>query len=157
MVNPRSIVAGSRATIARQAAVALPGVACLLTTTLLLADDPSGAEAARVGIVVIFSLVALVSVYVYFSLTLKTIAEKTHTENTWWAWVPILQAVLMLSIARKPAWWILLLFIPAVNLGVAVIVWMAIARARNRPGWWGVLMLVPIGNLIVPGYLAWVD
>jgi hypothetical protein len=63
----------------------------------------------------------------------------------------------MLNIARKPVWWILLLFIPFVNIVIAIIVWMAIAEARNKPSWWGILMIVPVANLIVPGYLAWSD
>ncbi len=130
---------------------------CLLSADLLRASDLSGAQAATLGIVILVSIVVVIAGYVYFALALKTIAEKTKTENTWWAWVPILQAVLMLNIARKPVWWILLLFVPIVNIVIGVVVWMAIAEARNKPSWWGILMLVPLANLIVPGYLAWAD
>ncbi len=130
---------------------------CVLSAAPLLADDLSGARAAAMGGAIIAVVIVVIAAYVYFSLALKTIAEKTHTENPWWAWIPILQAVLMLNIARKPVWWILLLFVPVVNIVITVMVWMAIAESRSRPSWWGILILVPVANLIMPGYLAWSD
>jgi hypothetical protein len=129
----------------------------LLTTVPLFADQPTGAQAAAIGAVILTILVFAAAAYVYFSLALKTIAEKTHTENPWWAWIPIIQAVLMLNIAKKPVWWIALLLIPLVNIVIAVIVWMAISEARNKPSWWGIMTIVPFFGLIVPGYLAWSD
>lgn len=66
-----------------------------------------------------------------------------------------MNVVLMLKIARKPVWWIILLLIPPVNIVFAALVWMRIAEARRKPKWWGVLAIVPVVNLIVPGYLAW--
>lgn len=121
------------------------------------ADELSGARAGAMGGVILVFVVLLIAAYVYFSLALKTIAEKTQTENPWWAWIPLLQAVLMLNVAKKPIWWILLLFVPFVNIVFGIMVWMAIAEARNKPSWWGILMVVPFANLIVPGYLAWSD
>jgi hypothetical protein len=38
-----------------------------------------------------------------------------------------------------------------------ILVWMSIAKARQKPDWWGILMIVPFVNMIVPGYLAWAD
>jgi hypothetical protein len=40
---------------------------------------------------------------------------------------------------------------------MAIIVWMAIAEARNKPSWWGILLIIPFIGMIVPGYLAWAD
>ncbi len=67
---------------------------------------------------------------------------------------PLLNAVLMLDIAGKDLWWILLMLIPCVNIVIFVIVWMGIAEAMNKPNWLGVLMLVPVVNWILPFYLA---
>jgi hypothetical protein len=103
-----------------------------------------------------FFLVFGAAVYIYFALALYTIAQKTNTENPWLAWIPIANIILILNIAKKPIWWIILFFIPLVVV-VAVLVWMGVAEARNKPGWWGILMIVPLVNLIVPGYLAWAD
>ncbi len=92
--------------------------------------------------------------YVYYSVCLMAIAQKTGTENGWMAWVPILNLLLMVRIAGRPGWWLLLFFIPLLNIVIAAIVWMDIAVARHKPGWWGILILVPFLNALVPGYLA---
>ena len=139
------------------AALAIFSTLSLLTAVPLFADQPSGVQAAALGGVFLIFFILVVAVYVYFSLALKTIAEKTNTENGWWAWVPILQVILMLNIAKKPVWWIILFFIPLVGAVFAIIVWMAIAEARNKPNWWGILLIIPVFGLIVPGYLAWSD
>jgi len=104
-----------------------------------------------------FFLILFIAMYVYVALALQTIAQKTNTPNAWWAWIPIIQVILMLNIAKKPVWWIILCFIPLVNFIVFVIVWMAIAEARNKPSWWGIMMIIPVMNLIAPGYIAWAD
>jgi hypothetical protein len=126
----------------------------------LAQDDEAAAVAAMGGIAIVIILVALVFVaaaYCYFALALSTIARKTNTENAWWGWVPILQILLMLNVAKKPIWWIVLCLIPFVNIVIFIIVWMAIAEARGKPNWWGILIIVPVVSLIVPGYLAWAD
>jgi uncharacterized membrane protein len=109
------------------------------------------------GVMMFVFLVIFAVFYVYFALALQTIAKKTNTENAWLAWIPIVNIILMLNIAKKRLWWFILLLIPLVNIVIGIIVWMAIAEARGKPNWWGILMIVPVVNLIVPGYLAWAD
>jgi hypothetical protein len=92
--------------------------------------------------------------YLYFSGAVFMIANKTGTDNAWFAFVPILNIVLLIQIADKPIWWILLFFIPLVNIVMAALVWMGVAEARGKPSWLGLLMLVPGVNLILMGYLA---
>jgi hypothetical protein len=120
-------------------------------------DTPKALPALMAGGFFMFFLVFALAIYVYTALALSTIAEKTNTENGWLAWIPIANIILMLNIAKKPIWWILLCLIPFVNIVIFIILWMGIAEARNKPSWWGVLMIVPVVSLIVPGYLAWSD
>ncbi len=122
-------------------------------------SDNEGAAAgvAALGAFLMVFLVIGLAAYVYMSLALQTIAKKTNTENAWLAWIPIVNIILMLNIAKKPLWWIILFLVPLVNIVIAILVWMGIAEARNKPNWWGILMIVPVVNLIVPGYLAWAD
>jgi hypothetical protein len=120
-------------------------------------DANNPAAAALGGVFLLFTLAMALACYVYFALAVQTIADKTATPNSWLAWIPIANAFLMLSIAKKPLWWFLLFLIPLVNIVMAVIVWMAIAEARQKPNWWGILTIVPLAGLIVPGYLAWAD
>ena len=135
----------------------LVAVLALFVAAPLFADGPSGAQAAAMGVAFLFIAVIAIAAYVYVALALQTIANKLDVENSWWAWVPILQIVLMLNMAKKPVWWIILFFIPIVGIVFMILAWMAIAEARNKPNWWGIVLIVPVIGLIVPGYLAWSD
>ena len=118
-----------------------------------LAEQAQVETGALIGML-IFGL----AFYAYFALAISTIAKKTNTPNGWMAWVPILNAVLILNIAGKPVWWIVLALVPFVNIIffiLMIIAWMAIAEKRGKPTWWGILMIVPFVGLIVPGVLAW--
>ncbi len=112
------------------------------------------AAAGTAIVLMIVYLLVIAVFYIYMAICLMTIAKKTNTANAWFAWIPILNIILMLAIAKKPIWWIILMFIPFVNIIIGVIVWMAIAEARGKPNWMGILMIVPVANVIVPGYLA---
>lgn len=82
------------------------------------------------------------------------IAKKTNTENGWFAWIPILNLILMIQCAKKPMWWIVMFFIPIANIVFMIMLWMAIAEAVKKPSWWGIMMIIPVMNVIAPGYLA---
>lgn len=118
-------------------------------------DGQAAAGIALLGAFFMIYLVFILAIYVYTALALMTIAQKTNTENGWLAWIPIANVVLMCNIAGKPIWWIILCFIPLVNIVIFIMLWMGIAEARNKPSWWGVLLIVPLVGLVVPGYLAW--
>ena len=137
----------------------LAALVSLLIPSMAWAQDdrPSAAAFAAMGAFLFVFLLIGLAFYVYFALALSTIAKKTNTENPWLAWIPIANIVLMLNIAKKPIWWIILCLIPVVSLVIMIIVWMAIAEARGKPNWWGILLIVPVVGLIVPGYLAWAD
>jgi hypothetical protein len=130
--------------------------AILIPVSAVLAQENRIPPAAVAGMFSFF-FVIIVVLYVYLALALQTIATKTNTENPWLAWIPIANLFLMLNIAKKPLWWLILLFIPIVSIVVAILVWMGVAEARGKPNWWGILLIVPVVGLIVPGYLAWSD
>ena len=148
---------------ARTSVVSRLGLIALFAVVLFssgraLAQENNPMAAAGLGAgLIMFCLVIGAGFYVYMALALQTIADKTKTENSWLAWIPIANLVLMLNIAKKPMWWIILFFVPFVNIVMAIIVWMAVAEARGKPSWWGILTIVPVANLIVPGVLAWSD
>lgn len=104
-----------------------------------------------------FNLLVFVIFYVYIAYSLQVIADKTNTENSWFAWIPILNLYLMCKIADKPGWWLILFLIPIVNIVIFIIVGMAIAQKRGKPGWLGIVWIIPVVGLIVPGYLAFTD
>jgi hypothetical protein len=132
--------------------------ATLFSASGTLAQDyRSHAAPAMAAGTSFFFLLIVLAVYVYSALAVQTIADKTGTENSWLAWIPIANLILLLNIAKKPIWWIVLCIIPVVNIIIFIIVWMAVAEARGKPGWVGVLLIVPVLGALMPGYLAWAD
>lgn len=105
----------------------------------------------------LFSIIVFIAFYVYLAYSLQVIADKTNTENSWLAWIPIVNLYLLCKIADKPGWWILLFLIPIVNIVVFIIVGMKIAELRGKPGWLGIVWVIPVVGLIIPGYLAFAD
>ncbi|HJN19161.1 MAG TPA: DUF5684 domain-containing protein [Armatimonadota bacterium] len=94
------------------------------------------------------------AMYVYFGITLMIIAKKSNTQGAWLAWVPIGNIVLMFMIGRRPGWWIVLLFVPLVNVVIGVLMWMSMAASRGKPAWTGALALLPGIGVFIPIYLA---
>ncbi|MFP4496651.1 MAG: DUF5684 domain-containing protein [Vulcanimicrobiota bacterium] len=88
-----------------------------------------------------FTMIIGLGVYAFTAYSLQTIAQKTDTENGWLAWIPIANIYLMCMIAGRPIWWLVLCFLPVVNVIVMTILWMDIAEVRGRPNWWGILVL----------------
>jgi hypothetical protein len=99
-------------------------------------------------------LVVSAVLYLYGSLCLFLIAKKLDVPAAWLAWIPIIQVWTFFQSAGKSLWWILLFFIPFVNLIVGVYLWMCIAENLGKNKWLGLLTLVPIANLILPAVLA---
>jgi len=137
--------------------VAILAVTLLSASGAFAQDYRSHAATPMTGGTLVFFLLIGLAAYVYTALAMQTIAEKTSTENAWLAWIPIANLILLLNIAKKPVWWIVLCLIPLVNIIIFIVVWMAVAEARGKPSWVGVLLIVPVLGALMPGYLAWAD
>ena len=126
-----------------------------------------------------------IALYLFVSFMLFLIAKKTNTSLPWLAFIPIANIVLMLNIAGKPLWWLLLLLVPLASpllaivgtmdptggilvmvltlilVIIPVIAWLfislGIARARGKSAVWGVLLFLPCTNLIALAYLGLSD
>jgi hypothetical protein len=127
---------------------------------------------AFAGVMILIVLLVVVAFWIYSAICMMKIAKRTNTANGWFAWIPILNIILMLQIAKKPLWWIILCLIPIVNLVIMVIVWMAIAKALGKPEWLGIVFvlaplasIIPVigaivgivGSVVALGYLAFSD
>jgi len=63
----------------------------------------------------------------------------------WAAIIPIYNVVVLLEIVEKPLWWIILYFVPLVNIVVTVLVSLALAEKFGRGTGFGIgLWLLPI-------------
>jgi len=73
----------------------------------------------------------------------------------WAAIIPIYNGIVLLQIAGKPIWWILLYFIPVVNIVISIIVMHNISKNFGH-GVGFTLGLVFLGGIFIP-ILAWGD
>ena len=148
---------GLRSSLAVLVMTAATGVAASARTAWALQDENRTMPLVFAGAFLMVFLVFALVTYIFMALCLQTIAKKTNTPDSWLAWIPIANFILMLNIAHKPVWWIVLMLIPLVNIVMVVIVWMEIAKARGKPEWWGILTIVPLLNFVAHGYLAFAD
>jgi hypothetical protein len=102
----------------------------------------------------IIYLISLIAFYLYFSLCLFSIAKKLHIPSPWTAWIPIVNIWTIVSAARKPWWWILLLFVPIINIFISIYLWICITENLGKNRLMGLLMLLPLINLLFLGFLA---
>jgi len=102
------------------------------------------------------SLVPFVGIVatVVFAIPLFVMGQKANFRHAWFAFVPVLNLILMLDLAGKELWWLFLICIPVMNIVIYVLVWMGIAESMGKPDWFGVLMLIPGVNCILPYYIA---
>lgn len=59
----------------------------------------------------------------------------------WGVLIPIYNAYLFLKMAGKPGWWLLLLFIPLVNIVIAIIATVTVAKAFGKSVGFALLMI----------------
>ena len=67
----------------------------------------------------------------------------------WGALIPFYNFVLLLEIAGKPIWWLILMFIPLVNLVVTIIVSIEVAKNFGKDAGFG-LGLAFLGFIFYP-------
>lgn len=70
----------------------------------------------------------------------------------WAAIVPIYNIIIMLEIINRPIWWILLFFIPFVNIVVGIIISLDLAKAFGKSvmfAIFGLIIFSPIGLLML--------
>jgi hypothetical protein len=104
-----------------------------LMNHLALLAQSGGRPPDEIQAVIVFALLGIVlAIYIFMGFCLQKIAQKTGTESSWMAYVPILQILLMLKVADKPSWYLILCFVPLVNLIMAVMIWVWIAETLGR-------------------------
>jgi hypothetical protein len=100
----------------------------------------SGAAAAGGGLMMIVQLVILAVMVV----SMWKIFTKAN-EPGWASIIPIYNVFVMLKIAGKPGWWLILFFIPIVNLVVGILAMVALAaRFGKGAGFVVGMVLLPI-------------
>jgi hypothetical protein len=120
-----------------------------------LAGDPYGEmveSAVSNPVVLTFSFIIwYVTVAFFIAAQWKLFAEAG--EPGWAALVPIYNMVVMMKIAGKPEWWVILLFIPIANFVAAIIMYFGLARNFGRSDGFAVgLIFLPYIFLLILGF-----
>jgi hypothetical protein len=100
----------------------------------MLQEEPSGGVAAAVGMV--FSVVMLAVSVLIVAGVWKVFVKAG--EPGWAVLVPIYNMVVLLKIAGKPLWWLVLLQIPVVNFIALILVGIGIAQNFGKGTGFGV-------------------
>ena len=111
------------------------------------------------GVMIFVSIVIGLGSYIYCSLALMKLAKRMNHENAWYAWIPILNMVLLFQLGEQNPVLLLLLLIPGIGalvVGIlAIIALMKICEKRGYDKALGLLSLIPIANYVLLGILAW--
>ena len=100
----------------------------------LLQEEPSGGAAAAVGLV--FTVVSLAIAVLVVAGFWKVFVKAG--EPGWASLIPIYNLVVLLKIAGKPLWWLVLLLIPFVNFIALILVGMGVAQNFGKGAGFGV-------------------
>ena len=119
----------------------------LSTVALWLQYDGSNAAGALFGGAMMLVWLAVLVIVVIGGWK---VFEKAGQPG-WAILVPFYNAYIMLKIAGRPGWWLILYFIPLVNLVIAIIVAIDIAKAFGQSAVFGFFLLFLLGGI---GYLV---
>ena len=120
----------------------------ITTSALLLQNDSvgNGLAAAFGGAMLIVCL----AVAVVFIVGLWKVYVKAGQPG-WAVLIPFYNAYILLKIAGRPGWWLLLFFVPLVNIAIAIIVAIDLAKSFGQSALFGVLLLFLLSGI---GYLV---
>lgn len=110
------------------------------------------------GLILVWSAIGLAS-YVYSALALMKIGRELGYQNPWYAWIPILNIIMLFNLGNQNPWLILLMLIPGIGaliVGILTIIALAnIAEKRGYDKLIALLSLIPLGAYVLMYLLAW--
>jgi hypothetical protein len=99
----------------------------------------SGGGAAGIVVMLVELVIAVLMIAAMWKVFVKA------GEPGWAAIVPIYNILVLLKIAGKPAWWVVLFLIPVVNFVIGIIVAIQIAQRFGKSSGFGIgLALLPV-------------
>lgn len=123
------------------------------TTTELTTYDPATTEAASSAAGMFGGLFTLLYVVVLVAVIASLWKLFTKAGKPGWAaLVPVYNAYILLKVVGRPGWWLLLFFIPVVNIVISIILALDLGKSFGKDGVFSIvllLLLAPIGHLIL--------
>lgn len=112
------------------------------STTGATSSAAASSFLAYLGIIwivaVVVALIGFISMWIIFTKAGRP---------GWAAIIPIYNVLVELEVAGKPDWWIILFFVPFVNIIIAFVILAALAEKFGKSAGWGIFLLgiFPIG------------
>ncbi|MEZ6143407.1 MAG: DUF5684 domain-containing protein [Zavarzinella sp.] len=94
--------------------------------------DLEGAAGFGIGIFVVYLAVIILTVAGLWKVFVKA------GKPGWAAIVPIYNVIVLLEIAGKPVWWVILMFIPFVNFVVSILIAIDVAKNFGKEALYGI-------------------
>jgi hypothetical protein len=89
--------------------------------------DGSGSSTSAV----LWFIVAGACLYIVYFVPLMGVFAKAGRPG-WAAYVPFYNLYVLLQVVGRPGWWLVLYLVPVVNIVIAIIVWVDLARSFRR-------------------------
>ena len=130
----------------------MTGTAFFGATATLFAAEAEEVSGGSIGIGE--SVLVLIYIAILVIFIIGTWKAFTKAGRPGWAiLIPIYNKIVMLQIARRPIWWIILFFIPIVNLVASIIVAIDIAKAFGKGTGFGIgIAFLPFIFFPILGY-----
>ena len=111
----------------------------MLTSMTMLAQN-GGVSAGEAVFAIVYLAVLILSI-----VSLWVIFTKAGKPG-WASIVPIYNIIVLMEIVGKPSWWVILMFIPLVNIIICVLVFMGLAKSFGKSELFGIglFLLSPI-------------
>ena len=110
--------------------------------------EGNDAVAAGAGAAALFILLVELAIVVLVIAGLWKVFTKAGKPG-WAAIVPIYNAVVLLEVVGRPIWWIILLIIPCVNIIIACIVSLDLAKRFGKSAGFGIGLWL-LGFIFIP-------
>lgn len=104
---------------------------------VLLQEQPDATQVAAASGIATGIMVVYLALVVLAVISMWKIFTKAG-EPGWAAIVPIYNFIVLLKIAGKPAWWIVLMLIPFVNIVIAIMVCISLAHNFGKSTGFGI-------------------
>ncbi|MGI6423070.1 MAG: DUF5684 domain-containing protein [Candidatus Dojkabacteria bacterium] len=115
--------------------------------------------AAFTGIYLTVGTIFFLATYIFWAIALMKIGNELKYKHPWFAWVPILNAIMLFELGDKNPLLLLLLLIPVLGpfivLILMIVAYANIAAKRGYDKLIVLLILIPLGGLILLYLLAW--
>lgn len=106
------------------------------------------ASSAGAGVGILFFVLIYLAIVVLYIAGLWKVFEKAGQQG-WLAIIPILNIYILIKIAGREGWWILLFLIPCVSFVVAAIVYIDVAGKFGKSAAYGIGMWL-LGFIFIP-------